>query len=249
MFSAFPHDLDPRHFDEADDPPNRPAAPLHPTLAAGSVAAYRRRLAGGALHHTGQTLAYPGALPTSGINPVIVQLRRIVPGTAPSATTPSPSVPSVLLSQPLAQSSLPVRPTPSASAPPVTGPASTVQESRALIVPTISHWDGPAYNKPVVDRVAFNFSQPPVHQGVAGLQSKEVLLESMAAFVTWIKDQQSLQNWLASIKVKCKARMLVHELEDGTVRVALETTHTNHGEKLLFVPELSLIVAMFALSS
>lgn len=176
MFSAFPSDLDPRHFHAAPSgSSNQPPVQQHAPLDRGSVAAYRGRLAGGALHHTGQTLRYPGALPTSGVNPVIVELRRAPPSSAPPAFRPPLPV-QVPPSQPVSPL-LPVIAPP----PPSSSPAAATSANRELIVPTLSPWDGPAFNKPVVDRVAFNFLQPPIDDTNADVQPREVALKSMTA--------------------------------------------------------------------
>lgn len=100
MFSAFPSDMDPRHFDNDRRPLNNGTPIRYPEVPPGSVTDFRRRTAQGHFHYTGETLRYPAALPTSGLPATIVEFSRpvlldfsapVMPSRLVGYTEPSPA--------------------------------------------------------------------------------------------------------------------------------------------------------------
>lgn len=172
----------------------------YPTVQAGSVAAFRQRFANGHIMYNGAALPYPASLPTSGINPAIVEFRQgstiardqqpnphqsgLVGYVAPAISTPTVTTDT---------------PSPAASVSTARRKQTRAARIRRLVVPvlpeSIDHQPTP-YLKEIVERVAFNFSQQPLSAAMDEDVVKEVRLDGEQEFFDWLKVQRTLQNWL-----------------------------------------------------
>jgi hypothetical protein len=86
-------------------------------------------------------------------------------------------------------------------------PAPQPNRRGPLVVPSLTRVESeyaPAKKRQAVDRVAFSFSQLPKANEDETEHSCEVLLKDMKAFESWIKQQQSLQQWRRQESVALK---------------------------------------------
>lgn len=205
MFSVFPSDLVLSRSASQARPPV-PPCPAHAPVPSGSVATVRQRFANGDFHFQGASLPYPASLPTSGINGTIVEFRQGDVGvTAPNGQSEKPPSQGMFSGW---TSPIAVPPPASAPAEPIIprpqGSPAPARPARQLVVPVLTESIAPfsaPFQKTVVDRIAFNFSQRPTSAPVDDDLFKEVLLDNMEVFEAWMKVQCTLQSWRREEKV------------------------------------------------
>lgn len=199
MFAVFPSDLRPsaanavRPTGYASDVPLAPPS-TRPATSSAPAPSISYRTVG--------TLRYPAALPTSGINPTIVEGRptsRLVGFTAPPLPSRS-TEPITAIRQPLGIRTLSdIEPASSTAASGRKKRSTASQQQKPPVaVPSLIPLPGgstAARQRQTVDRVAFAFSQPAANTDESASLPKIILLDDVVAFDKWLKDQSALHHW------------------------------------------------------